>query len=262
MRRGARAARRGFGAMTARSLFAGVLAFAGTRPVLTTSEYLIGGTGKVRSVYDVNDPSRTHVFDQADTAKQVALPAQHADFSIPCYTFTGVEYYDSTRSSAYWFDWYGGSAGGGFHAVTTYTGTGLRRLISTSGASAYGVLLGFNDATTSRYLVGNSAGTQIVNQQLAAAAATPVQLSGQYLEAGALPNEAASKVTGTAESNVNSAGAPAVADNGSTARFGASNTGATQFVGRVAIVACPPPLSAADRTALRGALTTLTGVAA
>ena len=131
-----------------------------------------------------------------------------------------------------------------------------------AGASAYGVLLGFNDAVTSRYLVGNSAGTQIVNQQLATVAATPVQLSGQYFEGGALPNEAASKVSGTAEANANSAGAPAVADNTLTLRLGASTTGATQFIGRVCVVVSTPPLSAADRTQMRTALQSYTGVAA
>lgn len=110
------------------NLFGDVLRAAAYRPVFTADLYVIdGGSGKVRAVVDHQDVA--HWLDQADTTKQCALPAGHADFGgALCLTASGTQYYVSNRPNNFFHD------GTGFRSFFVYTPTnttGLNALFAT-----------------------------------------------------------------------------------------------------------------------------------
>ena len=81
-----------------------LLALTSARPFFNGDRYIVdGGSGKVRSIVDHNDA--THILDQATTARQVPLPAAHADYGGRlCYTNTAVNggFYASNRAVSAW----------------------------------------------------------------------------------------------------------------------------------------------------------------
>lgn len=84
------------------SIAAQVSAFSAGRPQFFAEKYnLDGGSGKVGSFFDGNDP--THLLVQTVALNQVVVPVGHADYGgALCATATGNEAYQSNRSTTYW----------------------------------------------------------------------------------------------------------------------------------------------------------------
>lgn len=246
-----------------KSLFASVLALAATRPVFTADYYFVDGvTGKVASFIDWNDA--THLLAQSTSANQVAIPAAHADFGGRlCATGTGVEFYDSNRAASAWALHDG--SGWSVHAVATLTSAGSRRLFATTSGGAFlGADLYYSVGPGAGWFCGNASATVISQTASPITLSAPHQISGQYLEGGALPNESSFKITGFAEVNGNSVAVPS-ASAAATMRLFANPgaaAGTVPFVGRWWGGVFGPAFDATTRAKMRTNLQVLTGVAA
>ncbi len=244
--------------------FGDILLLSAGRPVFTADLCIEDPThpGYVLRIVDHNDP--THWLEQTDPAKQVAMPAAHADFGGRlCFNFTGAEYYDSNRSIAYWQYMHNGT-GGGCYAVLTLTDLAASRFVAMNRGNAN---RGFDLAFfTTPFVAGQvltTAGTVVNANITPPAVGTPVQVGFNYLEGGATPSEYAFKITGAAELTGNSTGAPDAADALTTMRVGARGVSNDfQFRGRLAFIAFPGAFDATGRATMRAGLQGLTGVAA
>lgn len=231
-------------------------------PVFTADYYSVdGGTGKVASFIDWNDPS--HLLAQSSGALQVAIPAAHADFiNKLCANFTGAEYYDSNRPQRDWATLHNGQ-GAGVYGVATCVTSGTRRLLNTrAGAGNLGWFVGVDTTPNLTHGITTGAGVTIASSSQAITAGVPIQFTAQYKE-GLTPAERAFKVTGVTEAAADSAAAPDPTIPAATLRFGArSTTNDLFFIGRVWGFAFTPALELGQRTQIRAILATLTGVAA
>ena len=232
-----------------------LLVLANTRPVFTEREYLIGGTGKVRSIYDLSDATRTHVLDQSDTAKQVDVPAPHADFLQPCYTWpSGQFWYASNRPMSYWDFLINGNCSGS--AVLTQTAASANKVIWESAASR-GLQLQMlsGDAT---YRVGIFRTTFNLTVANNAPIGTPQQVS-MHVDASVSPNISLKCTGQSAVTTASLPGSSATTDQAFTfgGRSGSSSLG---FVGRVCVLFAGTP-GAASLPAMQAALQQYTGVA-
>lgn len=102
-------------------------------PQFFASRYTVDGvSGKTASFIDANDP--THSLLQSVALGQVAIPAAHADFAGKlCATTTGVETYQSNRSTAFWDRVARGADVETFRVFTPLAGAGTRVLDITTG---------------------------------------------------------------------------------------------------------------------------------
>jgi hypothetical protein len=174
---------------SARSPFQSVLALAAGRPVFTADLYVVDGvSGKVRSIVDWNDA--THVLDQSVGANQVAVPAPHADFGgARCFTFTGVERYQSNRVSTAWAYLHSGAGSTLVHTHTPLGVTGsLVQAATTDGTTGTvrGVLY-YSSAASGRWLAGNGAATLLNPTTAVIAINVPTYLGYAYVEGAGTP---------------------------------------------------------------------------
>jgi hypothetical protein len=93
------------GTRSPRGIFGQILIMALNRPVFVADYYAVDGiTGKVSAWIDYNDV--THQLAQTLNARQVAVPAAHADFGGKlCATFDGAtaaRWYQSNRTAVSW----------------------------------------------------------------------------------------------------------------------------------------------------------------
>lgn len=262
MRRPSRAARRSLTA-PGNAAWAAILALNGGRAIIDVDDPTLvvedpGNPGFVLRFIDKNDP--THWFVQADTTKQVPMPAAHADFGgRKCVTVASGQFYDSNRAAASWKLHDG--TGWSVHAVATLTSAGSRRLFATTAGGFLGIALHYAAGPLGGWFIGNASAT-VVFRQVAAVLNTPHQISGQYQNGAALPNESSFKITGQAEANENDVATPSSSNAATMRLFAEGGAGSTFFVGRFALGVFGPAYSAANRTAMRSALQQLTTVAA
>lgn len=199
-----------------------VLGLSATRPVFTADLYVIdGGSGKVRAVVDWND--NAHWLDQSNTTLQCALPAAHADFAgMLCLTFTGTQWYASTRATSYWEPWHRtGAATVGSLTPTEVSSTYY--LCGTFNSTAPGFGMAWNvdwvalvrSTGTTNAVVAGSAPDPVLN--------VPVQYRFSFTD-GSSP-EYRIKVTGASEVTGNG-GAPGSGASESTLHLGSRGGGA------------------------------------
>lgn len=259
MRRGARATRRGFGS-SMRSLFGMVLALSAGRPVFTADYYAIDGvSGKVASFIDWNDP--THTLAQATSANQVAIPATHANYAGKlCVTFTGSEWYVSSRPASYYAPWHDGSGGGSWATLSPTEVSTTYYVCSTfsSAAPGFGMAWNVNHSVLVRQSGTNN--TIVASSNVTPALNTPVLYRFSYTE-GASP-EWRIKTTGGVEVTGNSALAPGSGAAEQTLVFGARAAAVAPAKGRVRHLILTPDLTAGGRTTMEQYIAADCGVAA
>ena len=171
------------GAAASSSPLAVILALAATRPVFVADYYVVDGvSGKVRSWIDQNDP--THVLDQSNTARQVALPAAHADFANQlCATFNDTGLYISNRAASAFLYCQDGSGVSGYVSCTPTEApaTANRFIFGTHGVPAgpFVLLLAVNGASTYQLEI-NDGTTGIYAQTAAISSGTPTYFSYHF----------------------------------------------------------------------------------
>lgn len=137
-----------------------VLVLAAGRPIFTADFFVIDGvSGEVRSWVDQSDP--THVLDQALSARQIPLPAAHADFGEAlCGTFNDSGLYVSNRAASQFIYCHDGT---GVSSYTTFAPTeapftASRFIWGTIGAGGpFALLLGGNGTSAVRMEISNGA---------------------------------------------------------------------------------------------------------
>lgn len=242
---------------------AAILALAAGGPVFTPDKYVEDPShlGYVLRFVDWNDP--THWLVQTDTAKQVPLPATHADFANKkCAVHTGVEWYDSNRAASAWKFLHDGT-GEWLTSVLTPTA-------STPAGSYFSTTL---DAASTGFQCVHTTTPAIFAQALNGAAFpvsasrtppsfvnVPRLIDFNYKE-GSSP-EYRLNTTGVAAVTGNSASAPDTGNPTATFRLGARPNGLVPAKFRWAfLMTAPKEPSAGDRTAMLAFLLSRYGVA-
>lgn len=219
--------------------------------------------------YALNEPTQTvaglidwyddaNLFAQPGAASlQVARPTKSALFGgHPYYTFTGAEYYDSSRAAALWkFMNFPTAAGCYAHAIYVVRATGLRTLFASYRQPDYTTQHGsmlFTNAGSNNfgYNVGraNTTRTVAVNSTLAGTAVVRA-VSVEYAETGVNP-EWRTRNNGTVISSGLSAAAPVDANPSATMRVGGmAVTLESLFVGDLAQLFFMPSTPTADQRA-------------
>lgn len=131
---------------------------AGILPLFTAHGHLTIVDDFVRSIHDWHDDA--HVLDQPDAAKQLALPASHADFAGKlCFAHTsaGVNWYQSNRAAATWNSLHNG-AGDQPVLISTPTGTGRPFGTRSTGAGPIGLVQSHDGAPNLSVFCGNGVG--------------------------------------------------------------------------------------------------------
>lgn len=167
-----------------RTLFGLILGLTASRPLFTADYYAIDGvTGKVASFVDWSDP--THTLSQSTSAKQVAIPAVHADYPGElCATFAAGQRYTSNRSATAHDYLQNGPID--FATILTPTLAGATQLIwanANPGVSAGASLL-IDDGGPMRHHVNRTGGSAQIDQSIVTN--TPYYAYG-YVDAAGSP---------------------------------------------------------------------------
>jgi hypothetical protein len=224
-----------------------ILALAAGRPVFNETEYLIGGTGAVRAIYDLSDATRTHVLDQADTAKQVAVPV-----GLDGYNFTGTQSYKSNWPAAS-YDWAVNGSGASMFCVHKPTVSSATVKTVFAFANVFETI-GFYLFSTSLRGYANGAWGDI----LIGSAATNVRGYFGVIHASARSPQRTFYNSGTGAAY---AGAPTPTA-GSPLTLGARGDGASPHTGMVSLLILAPEWSASQFAAYQDATNRIYGVAA
>jgi len=217
-------------------------------------------SNRVLAFVDELDP--THLFIQTDSTRQVQPPQPDPRTGVLVFTFTGAEWYDSTRLPAAWQYLHDGTGGGCYYSATP-TEVAATRFVCTSRGNA-------NAGFSSAFVVGPNAqanvlnaGGSIVSGSRAVLLNTPVQVGFNYQTGATTPQEWAYKVTGFVELTGVATGAPLVVPSLTTMRIGARGVvNDFHFRGRLALICFARGLSAEQRTRARSLIQTITKVAA
>jgi hypothetical protein len=190
-----------------------LLALAAGRPVFTEREYTVVA-GTVVDIFDLSDATRTHVLTQADPAKQVAPPAMHADYTRPCYTLTGAEWYVSNRAAAYWSFRHDCLSAEEYAVFTRTAAAGVLGLHDTQGASTLNGTYFYVNAGTGawRLTVANTAGNVIVNENGAVGQNVPTYLGFRLSGDGTTGGTTGEKYLKSAATAVTAVATPSAAD--------------------------------------------------
>lgn len=243
--------------------FATILALAAGRPVFTADFYVVDGvSGKVRSWVDQSDP--THVLDQSNTARQVALPASHADYGGQlCATFNDTGLYVSNRAVSAWKF---GHDGTGVSSYVTCTpteapATANRFIYGTHSAAAgpYFLLLAVNAASTYRLEISDAT-VNVYAQTATIAANVATWISFHY--ATTRNPDVLLKLKGATANESDLTGAPNAADPRGSLLFGANISFGNLGRFRWRHMFFFPLLSGTDQTTVETYLTNDTGIAA
>lgn len=242
------------------TLFERIIALSATRPIFRAAGHItLGGTGNVLSIHDDNDD--THVLTQADTAKQCAPPAPHADFANQlCLTFAALEWYESNRPPSYWVPWH--NTGAASLVVCTPTSLSTSRYVCGTFAGTspgFGLSLSSADHTVLVRTPPGGTNAVVANAGVVPVVGTPTMLQFSYTE-GASP-EWRIKATGGAAVTGNSAAAPSAAAAENTMRFGSRGAELGLMHGRIACLVTGPDTPEFRSTSAQWA-TQYTGVAA
>lgn len=238
---------------------AAVTTLAAGRPVFSPYKVVEdpANLGFVLRIIDASDSSR--YVEQTTFARQVAMPAAHADFGGRlCFNFTGAEWYVSNQALAFWRFLHDGT-GMSLGLVHTQTSSATNQvLFNTRGG--IGISVTYNAGSPSNRLYVGEPGA-VIDLSGGGTVNVARQLTLRYTEAAS--PEYAYKATGVAETTGASFVAPSAANPASTLVFGAyDNTGSLPFIGRVALAFTGPDVGTAGMPGLRTALTNATNVAA